>query len=412
MKFHNLLRESTVTASNSLGRPQLQALTRAVNNLIFSDLVAIQPTSVPISALYGLNYLNRDLTPTFLTPATYGGEVGDRSEIDVVQQDHQYKAGDLFVSDDTVYKVIEPINLNSYGAASIEESLFKAMVDSKIRFFSDAASPSKFEDPKTEIASAKFLMHKWQVEVKTRKLKTEYTNELMEDLEANQCDSENTIIDLLATTASEEINKDVIQKLITVSRRYKVEGVCPDAILSLEDIQDAPAQARELYRYVCEMSAHMQRVTSFTGTYVLASCRVVAMLQASGWMSESDHPLSEGRLRCGLEVYSDTTATFDYVIVGCKHQIGEMEHVGSLFYSPYTEADGAGAYRAVIDPSSLQHKVAIMSRYSLSVNPYTVSNDFDAHQIVTGDDWGALAGRSNMSLMLGVKLPKVTTVNI
>ena len=49
--FTELLRESTSSVANQTARPQLLSLTRAVNNLIFSDLVAIQPTDQPVSAL-------------------------------------------------------------------------------------------------------------------------------------------------------------------------------------------------------------------------------------------------------------------------------------------------------------------------------------------------------------------------
>ena len=128
-------------------------------------------------------------------------------------------------------------------------------------------------------------------------------------------------------------------------------------------------------------------------------------------MEETDNALSEGRLRCGLEVYADTVTPFDYMLVGCKHMIGDMESVGSLFYSPYTEADGAGAYKSVIDPNSFQHHVAIMNRYSLSVNPYTSKVDQEEHQVIKGDEWGKLAGRSEMSYILGIELPPLEIDN-
>ena len=281
----------------------------------------------------------------------------------------------------------------------------------QIRFYSDCAPVEYFEDKNTEISSTSMQFDKWQVNVGSRKLKTSFTTELMQDLEASQINSENSVIDLLATVASEEINKDIIQKLITVSTRYKIKGITPDGVLSLVSVQDAPKQARELYRYACEMSNQMLRTSSFAGTYVLASSRVVGLLQSTGWMEETDNALSEGRLRCGLEVYADTVTPFDYMVVGCKHMIGDMESVGSLFYSPYTEADGAGAYKSVIDPNSFQHHVAIMNRYSLSVNPYTAKVDQEEHQVIKGDEWAKLAGRSEMSYILGIELPPLEIDN-
>lgn len=404
-KLNELLRESTNTVASVASRPQLLALTRAVNNLIYSDMVAIQPTKQPISALFGLRYLNQDGNMTFRTPATYGGAVGSRDSIEEVNLEKSYQIGELFKHGDVVYSVVEA---GAIGASTDTDSaLFKAIMLNKIRFYSDCASTGHFEDRNTKISETDFIFDKWQVDIGTRKLKTSFTTELMQDLEANNINSENTIIDLLSTIASEEINKDIIQKLITVSTRYKVKGVTTDGVLSMVGVQDAPAQSRELYRYACEMSAHLLRTTSFSGTYVLASSRVVGLLAASGWMDESENPLSEGRLRCGLEVYSDVLTPFDYMLVGCKHMVGDMESVGSLFYAPYRETDDVGAYKAVIDPSSFQNHVCIMNRYSLSVNPYTVTNEQEPRNLIKGDDWANLAGRSEMSCMIGIELPKI-----
>lgn len=408
--FNELLKESTSSVANQTARPQLLALTRAVNNLIFSDLVAIQPTEQPVCALYGLRYLNRDGQMTYRTASTYGGLAGNRDQYEEFNKDKEYQVGDYFAFDDVVYEVM---TAGAVGAdiTTPEEAIFKGVMANKIRFFSDCAPVEYFEDSNTDISTTFFNFAKWQVNVGSRKLKTDFTTELMQDLEANQINSENSIIDLLATVASEEINKDIMQKLITVSTRYKVKSITPDGVLSLVNVQEAPAQARELYRYACEMSNQMLRTSSFSGTYVLASSRVVGLLQASGWMEESDNALSEGRLRCGLEVYADTVTPFDYMLVGCKHMIGDMESIGSLFYSPYTESDGAGAYKSVIDPNSFQHKVAIMNRYALSVNPYTTKTGQDLDQPVKGDEWAKLAGRSEMSYILGIELPPLEIDN-
>lgn len=408
--FTELLRESTSSVANQTARPQLLSLTRAVNNLIFSDLVAIQPTDQPVSALYGLRYLNRDGQMTFRSAATYGGAAGDRTDIEEFSKEKSYDEGALFKSGDVVYEVVTAGTVGE-DAATPEAAIFKGVMTNKIRFYSDCAPVEYFEDKNTEISSTSMQFDKWQVNVGSRKLKTSFTTELMQDLEASQINSENSVIDLLATVASEEINKDIMQKLITVSTRYKIKGITPDGVLSLVGVQDAPKQARELYRYACEMSNQMLRTSSFAGTYVLASSRVVGLLQSTGWMEETDNALSEGRLRCGLEVYADTVTPFDYMVVGCKHMIGDMESVGSLFYSPYTEADGAGAYKSVIDPNSFQHHVAIMNRYSLSVNPYTAKVDQEEHQIIKGDEWAKLAGRSEMSYILGIELPPLEIDN-
>ena len=75
-KINELLRESTISTSNQIGRPNLVALTRATTKLIYSDIVATQRTTQPMAAFYGIKYLNQDNEFTWRTGATYAGEAG------------------------------------------------------------------------------------------------------------------------------------------------------------------------------------------------------------------------------------------------------------------------------------------------------------------------------------------------
>jgi hypothetical protein len=152
----------------------------------------------------------------------------------------------------------------------------------------------------------------------------------------------------------------------------------------------------------------MNRTTSFDATYVLCSARVTGILAASGWLHETDddHPLANGRLNNGYYVYTDTNSPFDYLLTGCKYDLGDLDHVGSLFFAPYEEADEAGSMKVSVDPASLQPKVAILMRYGLSVNPYTTENSTD--RLIDGDDWTNLAGKSKLSQIIGVKLPAIS----
>ena len=147
--FTELLRESTSSVANQTARPQLLSLTRAVNNLIFSDLVAIQPTDQPVSALYGLRYLNHDGQMTFRTAATYGGAVGDRTEIEEFSKEKSYEEGALFKSGDVVYEVVTAGTVGE-DAATPEAAIFKGVMTNKIRFYSDCASVEYLSETKPD----------------------------------------------------------------------------------------------------------------------------------------------------------------------------------------------------------------------------------------------------------------------
>ncbi|ALF01910.1 capsid vertex protein [Citrobacter phage Margaery] len=411
-KREKVINEATGTTDINVQntRPELVSLTRAVNNLIYHELVAVQETELPVATLFGVRYRNPNGDMTFSSAATYSGRISGRTDIDDIDLAKAYVKGDLFKHDgtDVVYEVIEPITLNTLDTDK-DTAIMKAVFQSKIRLVSEAADTSKYETSE-DIASTSFQMDRWNIPVRSRKFKTEMTVELMQDLEANQFEADGVIEDILGTVASEEVNKDIIQTLITVSKRYNVDGLVTDGIFdgtTAYTAKDAPALGRILYQLACEMGQEMNRTTSFDATYVLATARVVGILAASGWMHETDeqHPLATGKLNNGYYVYTDTNSPFDYMLTGCKYDLGDMDHVGSLFFAPYTEADEAGSIKVSVDPASLQPKVAILMRYGLSVNPYTAESESD--HLIKGDDWSALAGKSKLSQIVGIKLPKL-----
>lgn len=400
------LNESTGSGDNSIGRPDLLALTRATTDLIYTDLVAVQKTNQPEATLYGVKYVNPDKNMSFTTAATYGGAVGSRTGIPE-WTNTAYDKGDTFQYRDVVYKVLVDDPFAGTTETVDWDIISEAIINGTIRFLSDAAVTSYFEGD-VEVSEAGLRLDRWSIPVRTRKLKTSLTVELAQDLESNGFDAPNTIDDLLATMMAEEVNKDIIQKLITVSSRFKVNGVTDKGVLDLTGVDTSPEQGRKLYRYICEMNANIQRTTTYTGSYVVASSRCSALLSASGWLKEdSTNMLTDGVLNNGLPLYTDSVSPVDYVIVGVKEDYGDLEHVGSLFFAPYVEEDDAGSFKVVVDPNSLQPTLALMIRYGLSVNPYTINVGDDESRVINGDDFDGMAGKSLMSVLLGVKLPKL-----
>ena len=420
-KINKLLRESTTTTSNSLGRPNLVALTRATTKLIYRDIIAEQRTNQPVAALYGVKYLTPDNEFSFQTGATYGGEVGskDRTTIPELTTATQPVAkGEYVKYQNTVYKALVDNPFASTKETVLSDVLQEGLIALTIRLVPDAAHTEKFEAGDVEISNAVFQVNKWNAPVKTRKLKTALTVELAQDMEANGFNAPAFLEDLLATIMADEINKDVLQSLITVSKRYKVTGVSDNGTIDLT-YDAAPEGARKLYELVCEMNSEIQKTTSYSGTFVVASSRVAAMLAGSGWLKhrpEDEQWLPEtayGYLINGLPVFCDVNSPLDYVTVGVKENYGGNEVVGSIFYAPYTEGldlddeEHVGAFKVIVDPDSLQPSISLMVRYALSANPYTVAKDDKEARIIDATNMDLMAGQSNMSYLLGVKLPPI-----
>lgn len=404
-KIYNLISESTMSADAAQGRPDLLALTRAVNALIYTDLVATQKTKVPKATLFGMRYLNRDGKMTFQTPATYSGQYGDRAAITEATLTSNVHSGDAIKHNNIVYVATAAgANLNEHPGTTIEERINHAMMEAKLRIASDAAEVN-YHDTGDNISEVKFNLDRWAIDTRTRKLKTAVTHELLQDLNANELDGNAVIEDMLSVTLSEEINKDILQKLQNISLRHDCP-LAPKGIIDLSGIADDPVQARTVYRLVSDMAYEILSETTFEATFVVCTPRIAALLSASGWMKcdPNMENLYTGILSNGIKVYIDGTSLMDYVVVGTKQTtIDEIESVASLFYSPFVEEDDAGAYTVTSDPSDMQLRLMAMARYGLSVNPYTTKSDVDDQQIYQGDDWNNLAGKSKYSRFIGVK---------
>ena len=419
-KINELLRESTTTSSNMVARPNLVALTRATTKLIYSDIIATQRTTQPVAAFYGIKYATPKDEFSWQTGATYAGAVSakDRETIPVLEDSNKdsFVKDDLFQYQNVVYRVLKDDPFNGI-TEPLDEALQITVFNLSTRIFSDAAATEKFEGDE-DISEAKFDIRKWQTAVKSRKLKSSLTVELAQDLEANGFDAPNFVEDVLATEMADEINKDILQSLVTVSKRYKVTGVSDKGYIDLS-YANAPEAGRSLYRMVCEMVSHIQRESTYTATFCVASTRVAAVLASSGWLKhkpEDDQYLSEnayGFLANGLPLYCDTNTPMDYVIVGVVEDLGGKEVVGSIFYAPYTEGldlddpEHVGAFKVIVDPASLQPSIALLVRYALSANPYTIAKDDQEARVINGGDMDKMAGRSDLSVFLGVKLPKI-----
>ena len=421
MSISNLLSESNTTISNAQGRPALLALTRATTKLIYQDLVATQYTNQPTAALYGVKYLNPNKELSFVTGATYSGQYGSKDrealeEITTANKD-SFTKGKLFLFQDVVFKSLSDTPFAGTTETEIFDIISEANAASTIRMAPEAADTSKFETKDGDISAAGFVVNKWQAPVKSRKFKTELTVELAQDMEAAGFDAPTMLEDILATQMAEEVNKDVLQSLVTVSSRFKVNGVSEKGVLDLSTLGSSVDQARNLYRFICEMNASIQRATSYSATYVVASSRVAGLLASAGWLQQKDSQPEScyGILNNGLVVYCDNNSPVEYVIVGVKDSYGPEEMIGSLFYAPYAEGlskdadptDHVGAYKVINDPDSLQPKLALLIRYALCVNPYTMGLNDEQARVIDASDIDNFAGRSQMSVLLGVKLPKL-----
>ncbi|AAQ17886.1 gp24 head vertex protein [Aeromonas phage Aeh1] len=378
----NLIAESSGANSIESGRPSLVALTRKTQDMIYKDLVCIQPTKQPLATVYGmrLDYVAKDGSgyDIQLDHRTHGGQfkIGYST---LPAPTNVHAEGDQFQFNQYAFEVIK---VGDYVTGyTTEEDYHRAMLRGELRLLSDGIDYGNEQDGTEVVPETKFILNRWTALVRARKMKCPVTIELLQDMERESLNSDATIEDLLATSIATEINTDIISKLICVSTKEKE--------LSLINYETTYYQGRELITRACTMAAEIEWYTSFEATYLVVSYKLDGIIRASGQVDD------RGYIRgTKMKLMMDGNAIVDYMMVGTKFDGGEnsVDNASGLFYSPYQEADEAGTFLVTSEPGSIQPVVGVITRYALSCFPDYA--DISQGAKPNGEDWQKAANRS------------------
>lgn len=370
------------------GRPTLVSLTRKVFNKIYDELAGVQPTKSQIATVFGVRYqyVNKDQTQRSdinLDNRNYGGEFNMDSVLDAPGVNMAQK--DYFTKEGYVFQVI---TAGDYSTYTFDE-LYGKVFTGDLVLVTDAIIPHTKEED--EIQKTEFTINQWTAMVRTRKLKTDMSIELLTDMAAQGLDGDSAVEDLLSVAIAEEINTDIISKLVTVSIKEK------RATPYMFDTTEYFA-GRDLVARACRMAAQVTLDTSFKPTYLLASTHVAALISSSGLVDE-DHRIVGTKMRLVV----DTKTPVHYMLVGVKKQFDGLDTVSSVYYSPYIEEDEAGTFMVAGDYESLQPVIGIINRYALSTSP-SFPDIVKPAKNYDGEDWVAAANKCQLSRMCLVDL--------
>ncbi|MEZ9342985.1 hypothetical protein AB4165_10380 [Vibrio cyclitrophicus] len=379
--IEQLLAESNTSANIENGRPTLVGLTRKINDKIFKDICGIQPTSLPRATVYGIRYemVSQDGSEVRETQGSHRTGTGKHPFKDhgLPVGSDSMTVGEHFSEFDYVFGVVVA---GDYLGLT-EKQLLGAVLTGDLRLVTDADD----DDSRAEVQSSRFIMDRWQSDIKSRRVKSPTTWELLADMQGNNLDGSSAVEDLLATSISEEINSDIIMKTITVSKKGT-----PIDLSSSELYQ----QGRSLIARALELGADIHQTTTFPASFVLASPKVASAIRASGQVGNDN--LIDGT---NLKLVTDSKAIGEYLLVGSKLEFDGLDTVAPIHYSPYVESDSAGTYLIATDSNNLQPVPALISRYAITSSP-----DFSDVDGVQGDDWEKLANKSPLATLVTVSL--------
>jgi hypothetical protein len=303
-------------------------------------------------------------------------------------------AGDYFKLDGYYFQVI---NAGNYATLDTLKKVFSKVLAGDLRCVADSIESGTYQDGSETIQNSRFVLNAWRSYVGSRKIKCPITMEALWDMEGMGLAAQGLLEDMLATTLADDINSDIILKIITVATKHQpidVSGIIPYY------------KGRTLIAKACELGGIMKNVTTFDPTYLLTSASVGYAIKASGQVDNDDMITGTG-----MKLVVDNDADMDYMVVGTRHTLQDDTVEGEprlacaapVFFSPFEQEDEAGTYLVTRDPGSLQPNVGLMTRYAISAPP--IWEDMKEGAVADfGDNWLKVANKSDFAHALEVIL--------
>ncbi|WP_421349876.1 hypothetical protein [Aeromonas veronii] len=347
------------------GRDELIAVSKKTSNKIYKKLVGEQATTQPIATVYGIGYHADNKDPfsdhsvaVVETAATY-------------DENKEYQAGEKFSVNSIVYETLDYI---AHKEANSPEGL---CLTGKLRLVTDA--------PITSVEKASSIkINRWRSPVGSRLIRFDASMEMLQDLDRAGVNSDNVIHDVISTVIAESINSDIVNKLITISRKQ--------SDISLINDETSYYRGRELIIKLGEMIGDIKQRTTALPSFVLCTPRVEAQLRASGQVT--------GNVIDGLniEIVCDTKTKLDYVLVGCASD--EPMNPSSLYFSPLVVNESEMEFLFTREMLNMQPSYGVLARYALTTATPEVT---DGGKVIDMD-WRALANKSPFTSLARVML--------
>lgn len=246
-----------------------------------------------------------------------------------------------------------------------------------------------------QIKEVNLTIEKAQIEAKTRKLRSRWSLEVAQDLNAmHGLDIESEMMDMLGYELQAEMDREIVDAVKTAANNNSysyVSGKLGTLSWSASDDFDGRwehEKYRNLYNYAVRMANRVAITTRRgAGNFILANPTVCAALE--GTSSFTIAPVN-GNLNTGttsveiigtldgrMKVIRDTFSATDEMVVGYKGSAASGMDCGIIF-CPYVSL----MLSKVTFENSFQPSVGILSRYGLHANMFGSENYYQRMQIL------------------------------
>ena len=334
---------------------------RSAPNLIAYDLCGVQPMTAPAGLIFALRsrYSNQTGAETFY------------NEVNTMFS--SVLAGNTTFGQQHVGTL--PGNSTATGnlAATNTYNTGTAM--------STAQAEALGTTSNTAWAKMAFTIEKQTVTAQSRKLASEYTLELAQDLKAvHGLDARTELVNILSTEILAEINREVIRTINHVAKIGAQTNTTTAGIFDLDTDSNGRWSVEKwkglMFQIERECNQIAQQTRRGKGNILITTSDTASALQAAGVLDftpaiqgnnlqvDDTGPTFAGILNGRTKVYIDPYATGgQYMTVGYR---GMSAFDAGIFYCPYVPLQMVNA----VDPDSFTPKIGFATRYGMTANPY------------------------------------------
>lgn len=417
------LQESTptnVTAGAAKYDPVLMSMVRrTAPAMIAFDVCGVQPMSMPTGLVFALRsrYTSQSGTEALWQEAntafsgtgthTVGGVMNVVRKGGLTSGSTSVTVGDgagRVAQGMLVYGEGIPANTTVASVAgntvTLSNGATATNADAVLSFIPTVGSAMSTAQGEGDIAAQMGVsIEKIAVEAKTRALKAEYSVELAQDMQAvHGLDAENELINICSNEVLAEINREVLRNIYAAAKLGAIKDTTIPGIFDLQKDADGRWSAERFKGLHFAIERDANGIAFDTkrgkGNILIVSADVASALAAANILSTSNLDVNVtsdwtkstfvGTIHGRIKVYVDPYAEHDFYCLGYK---GESAMDAGLIYSPYVPLQ---LYRAV-DPASMQPKLGLKTRYSLSQNIL-----FNAQQAVRSNAYYRIANVANV----------------
>ena len=375
----------------------IPTIRRIFPELIAHDIVGVQPMNGPVGFAFALRF-------------QYGANSGGGTVADVqsdelgyntVHSAHTGTSGLVELNDSTYYGQ----TVDGVGAgASQSDELWQAFAGSTAGTYNGMGASlgqSEWWKIGEDMPMSQFRLEKGVVEARSRKLATHWGLELGEDMmNMHGIDVDAEMVDVMSYEVKAEIDRQLIGEMLkstlvgdSVTRNKYISTWSPVSA----DGRNQLERIGTLYTQVLLKSQQIA-INSRRGpaTFAITSPNVVALLERHSQFTLDNAPIDVsgdnigvakvGKMRNGsIQVYRDTLAKGDYVLLGFK---GKTAYDSGIIYCPYIPLQ----VNRAVGTQDFSPRIGLRTRYGILANLFGSANYYQSINVtgltsaLLGDD--------------------------